>query len=362
MIVVSPAFGCLSRSRKVVLVAAILFLLAWLPGPASSSVKCGQDPICQDSELSGINREIARREQVLAGAAMHPALRGEIGQSDEDWQEGLADCAGLKNSKSCYQIKLQQRLGVMALLTRLFGGPHLAGDPANACAAQRREIQKCADEMFTAADTAYGIMARALATSLATIDLQNTASPDGGSIAEKAEETFRGWRSAECQTLELSPIVKKGQGGTVSCEARLTWHELEQLAGLLGREAHWSERVEEIAPGIRACLDRARDEDVELRVIDVFDDTEGRIVRLLGSRGRYDCVSSGGIATEFSPIAASFVRPGEGTAIFIPVQGLRSPQDLLATMPARGADCYETSAIIQAGAKLSGWIALSRCD
>jgi hypothetical protein len=149
----------------------------------------------------------------------------------------------------------------------------------------------------------------------------------------------------------------------VSCEARLTWRELEELAGLLGREAHWSERIDEIAPGIRACLDRGRDEDVELRVIDVFDkETEGRIVRLLGSRGRYDCVANGGIVAEFSPIAANSVRAGEGTAIFIPVQGLRSPQELLATMPGRGADCFETSAIIQAGAKLSGWIALSRCD
>jgi hypothetical protein len=340
-----------------------LFLIT-LPDPATAAVKCSEaEAVCKDRLLSDVNKAISRRERILAGAAMHPALRGEIGQSDEDWREGLAECATTKDSKSCYRTKLRQRLGVMTLLNRIFAGPRLADDPARACAAQRREILKCADETFTAADTVYGIMARALATSLAAIDIQNTASPDGGSVAERAEDAFRSWRSAECQTLELSPLVEKRPGGAVSCEAALTWHETEELAGLLGRTAHWSEQIEEIAAGVRACLDRGRDEDVELRVIDVFnDDAVGRIIRLLGSRGRYDCVAAGNVAAEFSVVPAKTSRPGEGSAVFIPVQGLRSPQELLATMPDKGSDCYETSAVIQAGARLSGWIALSRCD
>jgi hypothetical protein len=294
---------------------------------------------------------------------MHPALRGEIKQSEEDWRAGLAECDTSKDITACYRTRLQQRLAVMALLSRLFAGPHLVNDPAQGCAAQKRDIRRCVDEAFTTADIAYGIMARALATSLSTVDIQSTSSQDGGSVAVRAEDAFRAWRSAECQLLELSPLVEKRSGGAVSCEVAHTWREVAELASLLGRAAHWSEQIDEIAGGVRACLDRGRDEDVELRVIDVFrDDEAGQIIRLLGSRGRYDCVATGNVASEFSPVPAKASRPGEGAAIFVPVRGLRSPQDVLATMPNRSADCYETAAVIQADARLSGWIALSRCD
>ena len=348
--------------------AALLFTVAllWIAPshPTFSAVACDDaELVCKDAELAGINETIAVREQLLAGAAMHQALRGEIEQSDEDWRAGVADCEAIKDAKACYRVRLQQRLAVVTLFSRLFAGPHLVNDPARACAAQRRDIKRCVDDTFTAADTVYGIMARALAASLSTIDIQSTSSQDGGSVAERAEDAFRAWRSAECRLLELSPIVETRSGGAVSCEAALTWREVEELAGLLGRAAHWSEQIGETAGGIRVCLDRGRDEDVELRVVDIFrDDEAGQIVRLLGSRGRYDCVVTGNVASEFSPVPAKASRPGEGAAVFVPVQGLRSPQDVLATMPDKGADCYETSAIIQADARLSGWIALSRCD
>jgi hypothetical protein len=329
-----------------------------------SGVTCDDaEIVCKDADLAGINRAIGEREQLLAGAAMHPALRGEIEQSEEDWRAGLAECDTGKDIKACYRTRLQQRLAVMTLLSRLFAGPHLVSDPAQGCAAQKRDIRRCVDDAFTTADTVYGIMARALATSLSTVDIQSTSSQNGGSIAARAEDAFRAWRSAKCQLLELSPLVEKRSGGAVACEAALTWREAEELASLLGRAAHWSEQIDEIAGGVRACLDRGRDDDVELRVIDVFrDDEAGQIIRLLGSRGRYDCVATGNVASKFSPVPAKVLRPGEGAAVFVPVQGLRSPQDVLATMPNRSAGCYATSAVIQADARLSGWIALSRCD
>lgn len=145
-------------------VLLLLLLATAASAPAISAVRCDEIPICDDGELSALNGEIARREQSLAVAAMHPALRGEIGQSAEDWGDSLAECMTANDVRACYRTRLVQRLDVMVLLDRLFAGPRLAGDPAAACTARRQDIPECASAMFTTADTVFGIMSRALAT------------------------------------------------------------------------------------------------------------------------------------------------------------------------------------------------------
>jgi hypothetical protein len=134
------------------------------------------------------------------------------------------------------------------------------------------------------------------------------------------------------------------------------------LAELLGRRPHWSERVIDYAPRFRACFDRGRDEDVDLRVIDVFTGDAGEIIRMRGSRGRYDCAAMAETVSSFLPVQSRSARPGEAEAIFVPVQGTRRPEAVFASSGGRTADCYETQAIIAAEARLSGWIAVSHCD
>ena len=112
----------------------------------------------------------------------------------------------------------------------------------------------------------------------------------------------------------------------------------------------------------RACFDRGRDEDVDLRIIDVFSGDAGEIIRLMGSRGRYDCAAVAATVSSFLPTHNRSARPGEAEAIFVPVQGSRPPEAVLAAPGGRKADCYETRAIIAAEARLSGWIAVSHCD
>jgi hypothetical protein len=116
------------------------------------------------------------------------------------------------------------------------------------------------------------------------------------------------------------------------------------------------------APSFRACLDRGREEDVDLRIIDVFMDDGDEVIRLMGSRGRYDCSAIGETVSAFVPVQSRSARPGEAEAIFIPVQGQRTPESVLASSGGRKADCYETRAVIAAEARLSGWIAVSHCD
>ena len=154
-------------------------------------------------------------------------------------------------------------------------------------------------------------------------------------------------------------MTERGEaGGLIACQIDLTWRELSGLVAFLGRQPHWSERIPDYAPRIRACLDRGRDDDVDLRVIDIFSSDDGEIIRLMGSRGRYDCSSVAGTVSSFKPAKGRRARPGEGEAVFVPVQGLRPPERVLGAK----AKCYDTEAVIAAEARLSGWVAVSHCE
>jgi hypothetical protein len=82
----------------------------------------------------------------------------------------------------------------------------------------------------------------------------------------------------------------------------------------------------------------------------------------MGSHGRYDCSAVGETVTAFVAAQSRSARPGEAGAIFVPVQGQRTPESVLASAGGRKADCYETRAVIAAEARLSGWIAVLRCN
>jgi hypothetical protein len=86
------------------------------------------------------------------------------------------------------------------------------------------------------------------------------------------------------------------------------------------------------------------------------------MIRLMGSRGRYDCAAVEATVSSFLPTQGRMTRPGEGEAVFVPVQGSRAPESVLAGPGGRKADCYEAQAFIAAEARLSGWIAVSHCD
>ena len=71
----------------------------------------------------------------------------------------------------------------------------------------------------------------------------------------------------------------------------------------MGRDRHWSENLGDYAPAIRACFDRLRDQDVELRVIDIRPREEGELsIRILGSRGGYDCTAIGQTVGGIEPV------------------------------------------------------------
>lgn len=344
--------------------AAMVLAGGLFASPAAASVSCeiGASLVCTDPALMALNDELAAREALLAKAPMHQAFRSELEVANDEWQAALDDCSQAGNAVACYQKRLTQRIAILVLLNRLFAGPHLPGDAVKACTARGQAFASCYDNLFAAADTVYAITARAFETSLAAVNIQTPTAPDGGGQASTAEETFRAWRTAECTALNQSPMVSKA-GGIVACQVELTWRELSTLAALLGRKPHWSERVSDYAPAFRACLDKGREEDVDLRIIDAFpSDGGGEIIRLMGSRGRYDCAAVAATVSSFTPTAGRIPRPGEAEAIFVPVQGQRRPETVLASPGGKPADCYETQAIIAAEARLSGWIAVSLCD
>ena len=117
-----------------------------------------------------------------------------------------------------------------------------------------------------------------------------------------------------------------GKGSVVACQAAFTLRETADLLALMGRDRHWSENLADYAPAIRACLDRLRDQDVELRVIDIRPREEGeRKIRILGSRGGYDCAAMGETASGIGPVSLKDGHAGAGDAIFVPVAGTRPP-------------------------------------
>ena len=347
------------------LFAAALLASVFFSTPADANVTCEASTslVCTDAALRELNTQLAAREALLAKAPMHQAFRSELADANGDWEAGLEDCAAASNAIACYRKRLMQRVGVLDLLIRLFTGPHLPGNPVKACVARGQAFASCYESLFVAADTVYAITARAFETSLAAVNIQTPTAPDGGSEASTAEEAFRAWRTAECRSLSQSPMIEQGGvGGLMACQIGLTWKELATLAELLGRQPHWSERVMDYAPSFRACLDRGREEDVDLRIIDVFTLDDGEVIRLMGSRGRYDCSAVGETVSAFVPAQSRLARPGEAEAIFVPVQGQRSPESVLTSAGGKTAECYETQAVIAAQARLSGWIAVSQCD
>jgi hypothetical protein len=346
---------------RLLLVAALL--LGALATPLSA-VEPACDPptsiICTDAQLRALMNELDARQALIDGTPMHQALRSELDAANTDWEAAIDDCDA---AAVCYRRRLEQRLAVLGLLERLFAGPHLPRSAVMACSARGGPASPCYESLFAAADTVYALTAGAFATSLAAVNIQTPTAPDVASEASSAEEAFRTWRTAECKTLSQSPMIEQGEaGGLLACEIELTWKELATLAEPLGRRPHWSERILDYAPRFRACLDRGRDDDADLRIIDVFTGDAGEIIRLMGSRGRYDCLAIGTTVSSFLPSQSNTLRPGEAEAIFIPVQGSRPPEAVLASPGGTKPDCYETQAVIAAEARLSGWIAVSHCE
>jgi hypothetical protein len=332
---------------------------------ASAEMSCEppDSMICTDAQLRALKDELDRRAMLIGEMPMHQAFRGELEAVNGEWEAGIDGCAAADNAGFCYRRRLEQRIAVLDLLERLFAGPHLPKSAVKACTARGEPSARCYENLFASADTVYAIVARAFETSLATIDIQTPTVPDAASQASSAEEAFRTWRTAECTALSRSPLVERGEaGGLLACQVELTWNELTTLAKLLGRRPHWSERILDYAPRLRTCLDRGREEDVDLRVIDVFASDAGEIIRLMGSRGRYDCAAVETTVSSFMPARSDSARPGEAEAVFVPVQGSRPPESVLGSVGGRQADCYETRAVIAAEARLSGWIAVSHCD
>ncbi|MGE0005275.1 MAG: hypothetical protein AB7S92_06760 [Parvibaculaceae bacterium] len=354
-----------SAGRVKLWLAAILLSGGLAVPPAAAEVGC-EEPVsmvCTDAQLRMLNDDLAAREKLIAEAPMHQAFRSELEAANTEWEASIDDCAAAANAGFCYRRRLEQRIAVLDLLKRLFAGPHLPRSAVKACTARGGEPASCYETLFAAADTVYAIAAHAFATSLAAVNIQTPTVPDGASEASSAEEAFRTWRTAECKTLSRSPMPERGvTGGLLACQIGLTWTELATLAELLGRRPHWSERILDYAPRFRACFDRGRDEDVDLRIVDVFAGDTGEIIRLMGSRGRYDCAAVATTVSSFLPAQSRSARPGEAEAIFVPVQGSRPPEAVLAAPGGRKADCYETQAVIAAEARLSGWIAVSHCD
>jgi hypothetical protein len=345
--------------------AAALLASGLLSTPADANVTCETPTslICTDAALRELNAQLSAREAMLFNAPMRQAIRSELADANADWEAGIEDCASAGNAIACYTKRLVQRVDVLDLLIRLFAGPQLPGNPVKTCTARGQDFASCYENLFIAADTVYAITAHAFETSLAAVNIQTPTTPDGASEASSAEESFRVWRTAECSVFNQSPMVEQGEaGGLMACQIGLTWKELATLTELLGRRPHWSERVLDYAPSFRACLERAREEDVDLRIIDVFTLDDGEVIRLMGSRGRYDCSAVGETVSAFEPAHSRLARPGEAEAIFVPVQGQRTPESVLASAGGKKAERYETRAVVAARARLSGWIAISHCD
>lgn len=345
---------------------AAALVLGGLAAPAAAA-EMGCDPpdsmVCTDAQLRALKDELEARAELIAEAPMHQAFRSELEAANAEWEAAIDDCTAANNAGFCYRRRLEQRIAVFDLLKRLFAGPHLPKSAVKACTARGEPSSSCYENLFASADTVYAIAARAFETSLAAVNIQTPTVPDGASEAAAAEEAFRTWRTAECKALSQSPMVEQGEaGGLLACQIQLTWKELSTLAELLGRRPHWSERVLDHAPRFRACLDRGREEDADLRIIDVFSTDAGEIIRLMGSRGRYDCSAVAETVSSFLPAQSRQARPGEAQAVFVPVQGTRPPEAVLAAPGGRNAECYETQAIIAAEARLSGWMAVSHCN
>ena len=79
------------------------------------------------------------------------------------------------------------------------------------------------------------------------------------------------------------------------------------------------------------------------------------------ARGGYDCAAIGQTVSGIEPVSIRDGRAGAGDAIFVPVAGTRAPDELLAMPLGAEAACYDVNAAIVAPARLSGWIATSRC-
>jgi hypothetical protein len=352
-----------------VLLCVLILSLGFFASPGTAqTVDCvgddwATDRICADPELRGLDQRLAARLSQLVSATRRKTLRSLIETAQEDWAATLGTCRTTGDPKPCLTRRIARRLDAMTLLWRLMAGPSLPPDPARTCASGERakRSEACLDSFLAAADVGYSLIADAFELSLATVNIQATG-PDGGASASKAAEAFRDYRTAACAVRALSPMVEAAKGGVVACEAALTLRETADLLTLMGRERHWSENLVDYAPAIRACFDRLREQDVELRVIDIRPLEEGeRGIRILGSRGGYECLAIGETVSDITPAPLKDGRAGTGDAIFVPVAGTRAPADLLATPLGGEAACYDIDAAIVAPARLSGWIATSRC-
>ncbi|MFO0993959.1 MAG: hypothetical protein U1E67_18725 [Hyphomicrobiales bacterium] len=347
----------------------LMFLFGLMAAPAhAQTVDCvgddwATDRICADPELKELDQRLAARLGQVLEATRKKTLRSLIGTAQEDWAATLDTCRSAGDPKPCLTRRMVRRLDALTLLWRLLAGPSLPPDPARTCASgdRAKRTEACLDSFLAAADVGYSLISDAFELSLATVNIQATG-PDGGASANKAAEAFRDYRTAACAVRALSPMVVAGKGSVVACEAALTLRETADLIALMGRDRHWSENLIDHAPAIRSCLDRLRDQDVELRVIDIRPREEGEFaVRVLGSRGGYDCVAIGETVSDIEAVSLKDGRAGSGDAIFVPVAGTRAPQDLLAAPLGSEAACYDIDAAIVAPARLSGWIATSRC-
>jgi len=331
--------------------------------PQCEADSWASDRICADPELLALNERIDGRLHQVMEATRKKTLRSLIETAQADWADTLDTCRSAGDPKPCLARRMARRLDALTLLWRIMAGPSVPPDPARTCndgeRAKRREA--CLDSFLAASDVAYSLISDALELSLATVNIQ-ASGPDGGSSAHEAAEAFRNYRTAACAVRVLSPLADTDKGGVVACQAALTLRETSDLLALMGRDRHWSENLSDYAPAIRACLDRLRDRDVELRVIDIRAGEEGeRKIRILGSRGGYECVAIGETTAEIESVPARDGRAGAGDAIFVPVAGTRPPQDLLATPLGGEAPCFDIDAAIVAPARLSGWVATSRC-
>jgi len=346
----------------------ICFLCLFAASSKAQTVDCiaddwAGDRICADPDLRELNQRLSARLSQVLEATRKKTLRSLIETAQEDWDATLDTCRSATDPKPCLTRRIARRLDALTLLWRNLAGPALPPDPARTCASGERATRAeiCFDSFLAAADVGYSLIAEAFELSLATVNIQ-AIGPDGGAAANKAAEAFRDYRTAACAVRALSPMVETAKGSIVACEAALTLRETADLIALMGRERHWSENLGEYAPSIRACLDRLRDHDVELRVIDIRAREDGEHgIRILGSRGGYDCTVIGQTVSGIEPVPLKDGRAGAGDAIFVPVAGTRAPDDLLATPLGAEAACYDVSAAIVAPARLSGWIATSRC-
>ena len=347
----------------------LILLLGLMAAPVrAQTVDCvgddwATDRICADPELRELDQRLAARLGQVLEATRKKTLRSLIGTAQEDWAATLDTCRSAGDPKPCLTRRIARRLDALTLLWRLLAGPSAPPDPTRTCASGERakRTEACLDSFLAAADVGYSLVADAFELSLATVNIQ-AAGPDGGASANKAAEAFRDYRTAACAVRALSPMVAAGKGSIVACEAALTLRETADLIALMGRDHHWSENLADHAPAIRTCLDRLRDQDVELRVIDIRAQEEGELViRVLGSRGGYDCAAIGETVSGIEPVPLKDGHAGAGDAIFVPVAGTRAPQDLLATPLGSEAACYDVDAAMVAPARLSGWVATSRC-